>query len=104
MNKQIEFEVKEKTYVLEYNRSGIRRAEAAGLDLSNLNKVVTTPTTLFYGALIKHQPDMTIDKADELYDAVADTELVKELSDMAVACIEMMYDGKPKNAKWKIVK
>jgi hypothetical protein len=105
MAKQIEFEVKGKTYLLEYNRTAIRKAEAAGLDFSNMGeKVVTTPTTLFYGALTMHHPEITLDKADELYDEVADPELVKELSEMALSCIEKMYSEKPKNAKWTVKK
>lgn len=72
----------EKTYTLAYTVRSVKDMERRGFAV-NLEKPLTTITSLFYGALLAYHPDMLEDEADALLSEQTHTlELVQVLSGM----------------------
>lgn len=64
-------ETGETLYTLEFNRKTIKAAERNGFDISEVGKYpMTKPVELFYYAMRMHQPWVTMDKAEEIFDAL----------------------------------
>lgn len=98
-------------YVLEYDRDSVRFAESIGLNLAVLSDrkrmarrdvpIGTLMSQVFYSALIKHQPMLTQDESDDIWERVSGKEQVfAALLDMIqvpyVALLDEPEDGDPK--------
>lgn len=69
--KPMEIEVGGKKYVLEFSKSTVRYAERMGVSIGqNDNSPITMITLLFHCAFKMHQPDITIEETDAIYDEI----------------------------------
>jgi len=101
---KIEFEIENKKYTLEYSRDSIRKLEDRGYNFQELeSKPITMMSVLFFGALLKHQPETNLEQSDELYKQVADDALMAELDNMFADCVKLGASKNP-NVKWKKVR
>lgn len=88
MGRQIHFTdpVTEKKYTLEYNRTAVKRLEAAGFyidDESLKRKTYTTLTTLFHGAFFMHHRNVKLSEAEVMMERFENKEaLIEELMKM----------------------
>ena len=56
-----------KEYTLEFNRKSVRKAESAGLNISQVEaKSMTMLPLLFWASFLMHHPYMTQEKADKI--------------------------------------
>lgn len=94
MGKKIEFEIQEKSYILEYNRDSIKKMEALGFRTTSdfLSQPVTAIEMLFYGALLKNQPSITQSSASKIYESFIDE---YDSESLAESLIEMMKGALP---------
>lgn len=64
-------ETGEPEYTLEFNRKSIKNAERAGFSTDDLSRFpVTKVPELFWHAMRMHQPWMTMQKAEEIFDSI----------------------------------
>ncbi len=63
-------EINNKEYTLEVNRRSVKRAEDLGVTLGSTGFGATYD--LFFMALLKHHPKMSVEKAYDLYDEMID--------------------------------
>lgn len=108
MNKKIEFDYKEKHYVLEYNRDAIMVMEKQGFDLDQYtSKPMTMISLAFQGAFIKNHRGVNGATVQEIFDNLGNKE---KLSNQLIEMISETYsslfeDNKSdgKNISWKTV-
>lgn len=73
--RSVNVQVGDKEYTLEYSRRTITKAEEAfGISMlkrtepETVKELVEFLKALLYGALIKHHPNITVDKMDDVYE------------------------------------
>lgn len=108
MNKKIEFDYKEKHYVLEYNRDAIMVMEKQGFDLDQYtSKPMTMINLAFQGAFIKNHRGVNGATVQEIFDKLGDKEnLSNQLIEMISETYTSLFEeskGDGKNISWKTV-
>lgn len=100
MSKKLEFTIDEQQYTLEFTRAAYAEMERAGFRLDNVDAMPLTSTYfLFWGALRKNHPTVTLDRASRLFDTLIDEGY--ELSDILGALVELMNEVFTSSAKTK---
>jgi hypothetical protein len=85
-------------YTLEFTRASVRRAEAAGFALSDLNsRPVTAILQLFYFAFGKNHATVSVSQAEKLWDQLpggeAREKLLRRLVEMFTETYETLTSG-----------
>ena len=71
---RIEFDYKNKHYVLEYTAASIKKMEAEGFSLTKLGeRVITDTELLFYGAFLENHQGITRKQVREIYQELCKT-------------------------------
>jgi hypothetical protein len=101
--KEIQVELNDKTYILAYDREAIKKMEAKGFEIANIEtKLVTSYDIIIEGAFYKHYPHINqVERAalkEQIYEDYDVQELVKTLIDMMKPSIPFAKtnDKKPK--------
>ena len=102
----IKLEIEGFNYTLTFNRKSVVIAEQLGLRLADIEKTpMTTIPLLFFCSFLANHPDITREKADEIYfDKLKGltAEEVKRLGELYAAPTQALIndgDGERKNAK-----
>ena len=108
---KIQFEWEGKLITLEYTADSLRKMEARGFDISEIDKkLLTLGETLFCGAFIANHDDIKESKRRELYKEIAasaedseDEKIEAALADMLKEAIDEMQSHRG-NLKWRMTK
>ena len=108
---KIEFEWDGKNYVLEYTADSLRKMEARGFDIAEIDKkLLTLGETLFCGAFIANHDDVKERIRKEIYkeiSAVSDDEEAKSIEDAIIGMFQEALDELTShrgNLKWRMAK
>lgn len=112
---KIAFEYEGKQYKLEYTADSLAKMEDEGVVFSSLvDKPISAPEVVFRGALLNNHPEITKDKAREIFyslkrnaDGVDSEEdgLMKTLMEMFTAAVnEAQQRGKNGKTAWVVVR
>lgn len=84
MAKTIEFDYKEKSYVLEFTRRSVQQLEKTGFNIMDMrNKPASTIPDFFAGAFLAHHRHLKRELIDEIFDNIENKEgLIEALSGM----------------------
>ena len=94
MAKYIDVELTEQTYRLEYTRDALVRMEREGFSFTAVGeKPVMSLRLLVWGALLKHDPRLTVQKADTILDEMLE---IYALEDLFSALLELVESVMPK--------
>jgi hypothetical protein len=110
--KTISFEYEGEKYTLEFNRETYEKTEKAGVTISRIENLAENPydaveviPELWFRAFQMHHPDITRDKADEMYHSMADKGgeddlgLIGALTEIFVEPVAILFK-EPGNTKW----
>lgn len=106
---QIKFTVDGVDYTLEYTPRSVRKMEENGFDFSNMEShIVNVPYDLFRGAFISRHNYVPIEKRDELYEILKNTNikgqsLLECLSEMLKDELEYIVSKPKGNVEWTMV-
>ena len=117
---RIEFDYKDKHYILEYTAASIKKMEADGVHFGSMeDRFFTNTEKLFYGAFLEHHPTVSKKTAKEIYKALSKTAedeepeldddgnpvdgLSRILAEMLNEAMEEMLD-RGGNVSWKVVR
>lgn len=108
MNKKIEFNYKNKDYVLEYNREAVAYIEQQGFVVSELAKkpMLMLPMA-FEGLFYKNHKNAKKAEMDEIFDKFKDkSALITTIAEMLSETYETLQDNAEDvegNIEWKVV-
>lgn len=115
MSTKITVTYKQQDYVLEYNRTAVKRMEANGFSLDKLGDMPGTMVPLLvYGAFMKNHRGLKPELMDEIFDNLANKDgdgentFIKCLLEMYAETVNSMIDSEPADegnaATWKVSK
>lgn len=105
MAKQIRFKYEDTDYTLEFNRRAVRDMEAAGFDISAVDrKPLTFMSTLFAGAFKMHHRFVKANKIDEMQGLFADKDkLVERLMEMYTETLDSVSNNSGDSDKENLI-
>ena len=111
--KNITFAYEGENYTLEFNRETFEKTEASGITIArvegladNPSDAITVVPELWFRAFQMHHPDMTKEKASEIYHSMEnkgnenDLGLIGALSELFVEPVAILFEEQG-NTKWK---
>lgn len=105
---KIEFDYKDKHYVLEYTAESLKQMERGGFNFATLGeRVLSAAEDLFYGAFLANHKDTPQELAKEIYEAIeaeSDGESLRAALDEMVAEAIESIGNKKGNLHWKVVR
>lgn len=102
MAKQINFELDDTKYCLEYTRATVKATEKKGFDPDKLNAMpLTMVTLLLRGAFDVHHASLSNDKRDKVIDQLDNrSELINALIEMYNEPLEQLTAENQGNTTW----
>ena len=91
----------EKEYTLEYDKKSIVAMERRGFNLAQIERMpLTMLTKLMSGAFLMHHPEVSQERAEEIFDHMKKRgELLEALSEMYAATVAEMYGDNEENGE-----
>lgn len=106
MNKTIELTYEGETFKLEYDKMAVKALENSGVNILNLTeKPMNNIDAMFKCAFLKHNPDITIAKIDEIFESCPNKmDLFTTLIEMVTeACSILTNEPEDtKNVSWTV--